>query len=139
MTKKAKKALATHPAVKKLTPVLYVTEIEPCLELWVDRLGFKKTIEMPEGARLGFVGLSKGKIEVMYQTMESVAKDVPAFASRSPGQTNLFIEVEDIDAVETALKGANIVVPRRKTFYGSTEVGVMDPAGNVVLFAQMGG
>ena len=136
---KAKKAAATHPAVKKLTPVLYVTEIEPCLELWVDRLGFKKTIEMPEGAKLGFVGLSKGKIEVMYQTLESVAKDVPAFAGRTPGQTNLFLEVDDIELVEKALRGANIVVPRRKTFYGSTEVGVMDPGGNVVLFAEMGG
>jgi len=98
----------------------------------------RATAEMPEGAKLGFVGLSRGKIEIMYQTMASVAKDVPAFASRAPGQTNLFIEVEDIDAIEKAVKGTAVVVPRRKTFYGSTEIGVQDAGGNVVLFAEMG-
>ena len=138
MPKKAKKG-AEHPALKKVTSVLYVEEIEPCLDLWVNRLGFKKTIEVPEGSKLGFVGLSKGKFEVMYQTLESVAKDVPAFASRPSGGTNLFIEVEDIDAIEQAMAGIPLAVPRRKTFYGSTEIGVKDPGGNVVLFAQMGG
>lgn len=136
---KAKTKPVTHPALKRLTPVLYVHEIEPCLDLWVNRLGFKKAMEVPEGAKLGFVGLTKGKYEVMYQTLASVATDVPAFASRAAGETNLFIEVEDIDAIEQAVKGMPLAVPRRKTFYGSTEVGVKDPAGNVVLFAQMGG
>lgn len=137
MPKKAKQS--QHPALKKLTSVLYVDAIEPCLDLWVTRLGFKRTIEVPEGSKLGFVGLSKGKFEVMYQTLESVAKDVPAFASRATGQTNLFIEVDDIDAIEKAVAGMPLAVPRRKTFYGSTEIGVKDAGGNVVLFAQMGG
>jgi len=142
MKKKAKsprKPRTTQLAVKRLTPVLLVRDIEPCLELWVNRLGFKKTIEVPEGSRLGFVALQKGKIEVMYQTIESVAKDVPAFASRALGESNLFIDVEDIDAIERAVAGIRFVVPRRKTFYGSTEVGIQDPAGNTILFAQMGG
>jgi hypothetical protein len=136
MPKSKKKAKASGPT--KLTPVLYVQHIEPCLDLWVTRLGFKKTLEMPEGNRLGFVILKKGQIEVMYQTMESVAKDIPAMATRAVGGTNLFVEVTDIDAVERAVQGLPIVVPRRKTPYGSTEVGVRDPGGNVVLFAQMG-
>ena len=123
--------------VKKLTPVLYVEAIEPCLDLWVKRLGFEKTVEMPEGDRLGFVILVKDGVEVMYQSRASVAKDVPAFANRSPGQTNLFIEVEDLAAVERAVKGMTLALPRRKTFYGATEIGVQDPAGNVVVFAEM--
>lgn len=133
------KPRATPLGVKRLTPVLYVREIEPCFDLWVNRLGFRKTIEVPEGARLGFVAFAKGKIEIMYQTLESVGKDVPAFASRAPGQTNLFLEVEDIDAIEAAVNGIPHAVPRRKTFYGSTEVGIQDPAGNTILFAEMGG
>lgn len=139
MPKKKAKKSADKMALKKLTSVLYVEEIEPCLDLWVNRLGFKKALEVPEGSKLGFVGLTKGKFEVMYQTLESVAKDVPAFASRAPGGTNLFIEVEDIDAIEKAVAGIPLAVPRRKTFYGSTEIGVKDPGGNVVLFAEMGG
>ena len=33
--------------VKKITPVLFAEEIEPCLKFWVERLGFEKTIEVP--------------------------------------------------------------------------------------------
>lgn len=124
--------------MKKLTPVLYVEEIEPVLPFWVDRLGFEKTVEIPEGDRLGFVILAKGGVEVMYQTRGSVESDVPALADTPMGGSLLFIEVEDLDAVEKALAGVPPVVPRRKTFYGADEVIVREPAGNVVTFAQFG-
>ena len=39
--------------VKRITPVLLVKEIEPVIPFWVDRLGFTKTIEVPEGNKLG--------------------------------------------------------------------------------------
>ncbi|MGH7488029.1 MAG: VOC family protein [bacterium] len=125
--------------VKKLTPVLYVETIEPCLDLWINRLGFEQTVEVPEGDKLGFVILARDSVEVMYQSRASVAKDVPAFASRTLGQTNLYVEVEDLAAVERALQGVKLVLPRRQTFYGSTEIGVQDAAGNVVIFAEMKG
>ncbi len=51
--------------VKRLTPILVVEEIEPCLNLWVDRLGFEKTMEVPEGDKLGFVGLVRDGKEIM--------------------------------------------------------------------------
>jgi hypothetical protein len=121
--------------VKKLTPVLYVEEIEPCLDFWT-RLGFAKTVEVPEGDRLGFVILQKDNIEVMYQSRASVANDVPVLADAPASGTFLFIEVDDIDAFEGALEGAEYVIPRRTTFYGSEEVIVREPAGNVVAFAQ---
>jgi hypothetical protein len=123
--------------VRKLTPVLFVNAIEPCLDLWL-RLGFTKTVEVPEGDQLGFVILVKDSLEVMYQTLASVAKDVPAMASRAAGQTNLFVEVESIDDAEQAVKGLPVVFPRRKTFYGATEIGVRDAGGNVVTLAEMG-
>ena len=40
--------------VKKITPVLFAAEIEPCLKFWMDRLGFEKTVEVPDGEKLGF-------------------------------------------------------------------------------------
>ncbi len=124
--------------IKKITSVLYVESIEPCLDLWIKRLGFEQTVTVPEGDKLGFAILAKDGVEVMYQTRDSVAKDVPAFASRQPGQTNLFIEVASIDEVEKAMKGITLLLPRRKTFYGATEIGVQDAAENVIMFAEMG-
>lgn len=128
--------LDPSPGMKKLTPVLYVDAIEPSLPFWVDRLGFEITVEVPEGDRLGFIILKKDNVEVMYQTEESVGKDVPALADSPKGGSFLFIEVDDLDAVESALTGIEPVVPRRKTFYGADELIVREPAGNVVTFAR---
>lgn len=122
--------------MQKLTPVPMVEEIEPALPFWVDRLGFEKTAEVPHGERLGFVILQKGNVEIMYQTQASVADDVPALADSPMRGTFLFVQVEDLDAVERALEGITPVVPRRKTFYGADELIVREPAGNVVTFAQ---
>src|SRR5262249_47927974 len=109
--------------LKKLTPVLYVESIEPCLSFWVDRLGFQKVAEVPEGDKLGFVLLSKDGIEVMYQSRASLAKDIPALSKGDlKSSTVLYIEVDNIDEVLSKLSGVEIVVPKRKTFYGATEI-----------------
>ena len=122
--------------IRKLSPVLIVDAIEPCLPFWVDRLGFAKTVEVPEGDALGFVILAKDGIEIMYQTRESVAKDLGAETPAGVPATGLFIEVDDVDAVERALGGLELAVPRRKTFYGMDEVGAREPGGHIVVFAK---
>ena len=121
--------------VKKLTPLLYVEEIEPCLSFW-EKVGFQKTVEVPHGDRLGFAILQSGTIELMYQTRASVADDIPPLADSPMRGSFLFIEVPDLDAVERALADAERVVPRRKTFYGADEIVLREPAGNTVTFAQ---
>jgi hypothetical protein len=126
--------------MKKLTPVYVVERIEPCLEFWVGRLGFEKVVEIPEGNALGFVILTRGNVEIMYQSLASVAKDFPALATAPLGASSpnaTYIEVSDIDDVEKRLEGWEVVVPRRTTFYGATEIGVREPAGNLIVFAQM--
>jgi uncharacterized glyoxalase superfamily protein PhnB len=125
--------------VNKLTPVLLVPEIEPCLRFWAERLGFGKTVEVPEGEKLGFVILQKGGVELMYQSYASVKKDAPpAMQKLSKGPTYLYVEVTDLEQVLAAIEGAEVVMPVRTTFYGAKEVGVKDPAGHIVIFAQLG-
>jgi len=48
----------------------------------------------------------------------------------------LFITVDDLDAIEKALAGAPVAKPRHDTVYGSTEMYVKEPGGNLVGFAQ---
>ena len=122
--------------LQKLTPVIYVEHIEPCLPFWVEKLGFARTAEVPEGDRLGFIILQKDAIEIMYQTRASVAGDVPALAATPMGGNLLFITTDNLDAIEKALDGVTPVVPRRRTFYGADELIVREPCGNVVTFAQ---
>ena len=124
--------------VKRITPVLLVKEIEPILPFWIDRLGFQKTIEVPDGNKLGFVTFQKGSVEVMYQTYASVEKDAPPdmAAQARKGPSYLYVEVDNLDAVLAAMKDVRKVMPERTAFYGMREFGVQDPAGHFITFAQ---
>jgi uncharacterized glyoxalase superfamily protein PhnB len=124
--------------VKRITPVLFVKEIEPVLPFWVDALGFAKTIEVPHGDKLGFVSLQKGNSEVMYQSYASLGEDRPLISEAArKGPTFLYIEVDNLDGVLTALKSSKIVQAERTAFYGMREVGYQDPAGHFITFAQV--
>jgi len=112
------------------------------MTFWVDRMGFEKTIEVPEGDRLGFVILVRDGAELMMQTVTSVQKDEPKFAPQGKGNTvglfstvGLFIEVDDFEDVKKRLEGYPITMPERQTFYGMREIGVIEPGGNTVVFA----
>ncbi len=47
----------------------------------------------------------------------------------------LYFEVADFDAVEAAMAGAPVMKPRHETFYGTVELYVREPGGNMVGFA----
>jgi uncharacterized glyoxalase superfamily protein PhnB len=47
------------------------------------------------------------------------------------------VEVENLDETIGALRGVEVVMPVRTTFYGAREIVVKDPAGHFVTFAQM--
>ncbi|MBW3671494.1 MAG: hypothetical protein KY432_07450 [Acidobacteria bacterium] len=124
---------------KKLTPILMVEEIEPSLPFW-QNLGYECTVQVPHEDRIGFAILVNGAIELMLQTFDSALADIPeVVSSRDPGSVVLYIEVDDLDEIATRLGGAPVVVPRRTTDYGATEIFVREPSGHVIGFAQHGG
>jgi uncharacterized glyoxalase superfamily protein PhnB len=129
---------ATIPSLGRLTPVLVVDSVEPCIQFWIDRLGFAAENQVPGGdGKLVFAAVKKGDIEVMYQTRTSVIAERPESASELVGHsTALFITTDDLDAVEKAVAGAPVVTSRHTTFYGSTEIYVREPGGNTIGFAQ---
>jgi len=124
--------------LRHLTPVLVVDEIEPCLRFWTEKLGFTAENAVPgDDGRLVFASAKSGDVEVMYQTRASVLAERPDAADEFVGHsTVLFITVDDLGRIETAVAGAPVVKPRHDTFYGSTELYVKEPGGNVVGFAQ---
>ncbi len=125
------------PALVQLTPVLVVDRVEPCLAFWTERFGFtvENRVPGPDGT-LVFASVKRASIEVMYQTRASVVADDPSLAHELDGHSvTLFIAVADFEAVERALAGAPVVKARHETFYGSTEIYVREPGGNMVGFA----
>jgi uncharacterized glyoxalase superfamily protein PhnB len=131
-------AAAAVARLTRLSPVLIVDSVEPCIAFWVDRFGFTATNQVPGAdGRLVFASVEKDGIEIMYQTRASVLAEKPDAAAELTGHsTALFCTVEDLDRVEQAVVGVPVVKPRHKTFYGSTELYVREPGGNTVGFAQ---
>ena len=125
--------------VKRITPILFAQELEPCIQFWTERLGFQKTVEVPEGDKTGFAILEKDGLELMYQSYASVEKDNAATAELArKGPTFLYIDVDDLSRALDATKGAEMAMPERSTFYGSREFGIKDPVGHWIIFAQQG-
>jgi hypothetical protein len=137
--------MTTVSTLRKASPVLVVDRIEPVVAFW-QKLGLKTKVAVPDQAageeRLGFVILATEGAEIMYQTAASIRDDLLKSASdkeaflATPQQTILFVAVDELSAIEIQLRGERQVMPRRTTFYGTTEIGYADPAGNIVIFAE---
>lgn len=122
--------------VTKLTTIVIVDAIEPALAMWTNVLGFEKTVEVPHGDKLGFVILVRDRIELMLQTRASIAGDMPKVVET--GVTHmLYADVASLDDAIASLGSAEVVVPRRKTFYGAAEIWARDPSGTVIGFAEL--
>lgn len=120
----------------KITAVLMVESVEKSLPFWVDRMGFAKTVDVPEGNGIGFAILVRDGAELMLQTVESVRKDAPQFAPQGASyNVGLFIEVDDFADILNRLDGYPIALAERTTFYGMREIGVREPSGHIVIFA----
>jgi hypothetical protein len=114
----------------KLTPLLIVPSIEPCLPAW-EALGYRITVRVPETGPLGFVILKSKTRELMLQSTASFAEDLPAVAKRRPSAL-FYADVDSVTDAKKTLRGAKVLVPRRKTFYGATEAW-LELEGKVVI------
>lgn len=125
--------------LEKVTPLAVVDEIEPSLDFWEQRLGFERVAEVPHGEKLGFVMLKNGAVEVMLQSRASIEEDLGLLTEALSGCPSvMYIEVSSLDPIMEELKGYEVVVGERKTFYGSREIFYRAPSGHVVGFAEHG-
>ena len=70
--------------VKKITPVLYVNEVEPSVDFWVKRFGFQKTVEVPDGSRLGFAIVQKEMLSSCTRALPAQKKTLLHSRKTSP-------------------------------------------------------
>ena len=127
-----------------VTPVLIVEAIEPVIELWEGRLKLARVAAVEHEGRLGFVMYAGEGWTLMYQSQASVDADIGKESPQAREAVRrlrgslqaVFIKVSDLAAIEAGLKGVPLVMARRTTFYGSTEIAIRDPAGHLVIFAQ---
>lgn len=123
--------------LKKLTTLLVVDAIEPCLATW-QALGYEVAVRVPEEGALGFVILAGPAGELMLQTRASLAEDLPAVLALKPSHL-LYGDVESVAEAEQALAHARVLVPQRKTFYGANEIWFELAEGMVLGLAEHAG
>jgi hypothetical protein len=122
--------------VSSATPVLYVDRVEPTRDFFM-KAGFEVMFDVPDGDHLGFVGLHHGGVQVMVETRGNSNEQEPFRGlTKESRRSVVFIEVDDLDAVIAALKGAKIVSERHTTFYKADELTYEEPGGNLVTFAK---
>jgi len=129
-----------HMKILRCTPIQVVDTIEPNLDFWENRLGYKRTAEVPPGGKhLDFVILEKDGLEVMLQTRKSIEADTASSELKQDikaNQTILYIEVDSLDEAARALKGVPLVIAPIDRPYGMRELAVKDPSGYTVCLAQ---
>ena len=123
--------------ITSVTPVLFVDRVEPTRDFLL-KAGFSVLFDVPEGDRLGFVGMGAGGAQVMVETRGN-ANEGPNLRelTRQARHAVVFIEVDDLDAIIAAMKGEKVVVERHPTFYKADEISYQEPGGNVITFARI--
>ena len=125
--------------LKKLTTLLVVDQIEPCLPSW-EALGYEVTVRVPESGEMGFVilqGPPGGAAELMLQTRASLREDLPSVARKEPSFV-LYADVDSLPKARAALQGAEVLVDERETFYGATESWLALPGGAILGLSKHG-
>jgi hypothetical protein len=75
----------------------------------------------------------------MYQSRESLKKDMRHACRGATGSAShvvIYIEVSDIGDVEQRLAGCSSPFQNGPPLPMATEIGVREPAGNLIVFAQ---
>lgn len=131
-------------SIISVTPVLMVDAIEPVVDLWERRLGLARVATVEHGGRLGFVMYAGEGWSLMYQTWASAEADLgeaspaarDAITAMHGDHQAVFVKVADLATIEKRLAGVPLVMPKRTTFYGATEIAIHDAAGHLITFAQ---
>jgi catechol 2,3-dioxygenase-like lactoylglutathione lyase family enzyme len=50
--------------IQKVTAVMVVQDVQPCIEFWSGWLGFEATMTVPEGDEVGFAILARDGVEI---------------------------------------------------------------------------
>ena len=133
--------------INSVTPVLCVDRVEPTRDFFT-RVGFTVLFDVPEDpraakdaaqgeGRLGFVALEKDGAQVMVETRGNPNEgQALRELTRESRRAVVFIEVDNLEQVITALATEPALVERHTTFYGADEISFMEPGGHVITFAR---
>ena len=122
----------------RLSSVLLVDRIEPCMEFWVDRLGFEVRLQVHGENHLEFAAMGRDDVEILYRTRDSLHEDTPGLVSEDGHQpwVVIYLEVENLTDLMPRLEGVEVIVPLRETILGTKEIFVREPSGRILAISS---
>jgi uncharacterized glyoxalase superfamily protein PhnB len=122
--------------MENLSPNLFVKDINETIEFY-EQLGFQVITTVPEKGEFIWAMMSCNKVTFMFQTFDSLDKDLPAISRGGGGSLLFYIGIKNIrDFFEGLKEKVTIVKGLNKTFYGATEFSILDNNGFVLTFAE---
>ena len=134
---------------KKITANIIVSSVNETLDFYEKVLGSNLVMAVPKGSQqivtardattpLGFAIIRRDEVELMLQSRNSLAKELPSLATSPVGTSfTLYIQVDDVEALCKGIKDKVAVVEDlHTTFYGAQEFSIQDNDGRILTFAH---
>ncbi len=119
-----------------LAPNFFVKNITETIEFY-KQLGFTVVATVPDQGDYVWVMMTCASVTIMFQTFESLGKDLPEIKRQDGGSLLFYIKLKNIRVFFESLKSkVTIVKGLEKTFYGATEFSIQDNNGYVLTFAE---
>ncbi|MBK6834158.1 MAG: VOC family protein [Bacteroidetes bacterium] len=122
--------------MQSISPNIYVKDLPATIDYY-KQLGFEVTVTVPETGDLIFAMMVCGSVTFMFQTFDSLGKELPEVSRKDGGSLLLYIQIKDIRKFHERIKDkVNVIKGLEKTFYGATEFSILDLNNYVLTFAE---
>ncbi|TRX46398.1 hypothetical protein FNH22_30870 [Fulvivirga sp. M361] len=125
--------------LETIVPNLMVEDVRQTINYYHGVLGFDTVSVLPEsGDELDWARVKKGNVEIMFQSEDSLKKDIPELRDEEPGGgLTLFIKMTGVNEYYDYLYTSSDVVDHIKdTHYGMREFTIRDVNGYYLTFAE---
>ena len=125
--------------LNSLTPNLMVNDVEETIEYYTDLLGFTLLRTVPENGKLDWAMVKRNDVVLMFQSTNSMTKELPKLKSQKPGGgLTFYIKVDRITELHEELYDSEveIIADLESTFYDTIEFSIVDVNGYVLTFSE---
>jgi uncharacterized glyoxalase superfamily protein PhnB len=116
----------------RVMPMIVVESVDKARNFYVDTLGFNHVMGMlGKDGKLDFCTVVMGEARIMFMRAQGGA---PALAGKQP--VEIYLEVEDVDALHNGLKKKGVAIsdPLTLQWWGDRTFKVLDPNGYEIWF-----
>ena len=119
-----------------ISPNIFVKDINETIKFY-KQLGFEVVMSVPEKGDFVWAMMACGKVTFMFQTFDSLGKELPIISRLDGGSLLLYIQTKEIRLFHDKIKDkVNVIKGLEKTFYGATEFSIQDINGYILTFAE---